>query len=351
LRMDATHELIDTTEPHFLKEFHAKLNSEGRKITIVAEDARNLNTLLSSDGYNFDGVWADDFHHEVRVLLNGDNQAYYADFTGSTKDLAETIRKGWFYSGQKSECSGENRGTDPTTLKSMKKFVYCIQNHDQIGNRAMGERLNHQITLEAYKVASALLLMLPQTPMLFQGQEWATSSPFCYFTDHNDELGKLVTEGRRKEFSKFKEFSDPEVREKIPDPQGKSTFESSKVKWDEISKQPHAAVHKFYQAMLKLRKDEPVFKHLERTSMDVMEISENTIAIVRRGSGSDKPVVGIFKMKGGEETVSFDKFNLGGLKAVFTSEDASFRVSDKAAAPIVSEKEVKFSGPAVVILK
>lgn len=106
----------------------------------------------------------------------------------------------------------------------------CIQNHDQIGNRAMGERLNHQLSPHLYKTASALLLLIPATPMLFQGQEFSSSSPFQYFTDHNAELGKLVTEGRRREFGKFKAFNDPATREKIPDPQAQTTFENSKLK-------------------------------------------------------------------------------------------------------------------------
>jgi len=219
----------------------------------------------------------------------------------------------------------------------------------------MGERLNHQISSESYKVASGLLLALPQTPMLFQGQEWAATSPFCFFTDHNPELGKLVTEGRRKEFSKFKEFSDPEVREKIPDPQGEATFTMSKVKWDELSEHPHAAVLKFYKAALKLRKDEPVFNHLERTFLDAEAVSENSIVVVRRGKEGEKPVACIFKFKGGDESISFDKVsilkNLGSLKPIFTSEDAEFRVSDNSKAPVVSGSEVKFSGPAVVYLK
>src|SRR5690606_7489008 len=146
-----------------------------------------------------DGVWADDFHHQVRVHAAGDREGYFADFSGTAADLAATIARGWFFTGQHSAHMGGPRGTDPQPL-APPQFVVCIQNHDQIGNRADGARLSHAIGAPEYRAVSALLLLAPQTPLLFMGQEWAASTPFLYFTDHNEELGRLVTQGRREEF-------------------------------------------------------------------------------------------------------------------------------------------------------
>ena len=126
--------------------------------------------------------------------------------------------------------------------------MICLQNHDQIGNRAFGERLSHQIDLSAYSAATALLLCTPETPMLFMGQEWAASSPFLFFTDHHAELGELVTQGRRQEFQHFSTFADPTIRETIPDPQAESTFRASKLNWDECEREPHAGIRNLRKA-------------------------------------------------------------------------------------------------------
>ena len=163
-----------------------------------------------------------------------------------------TLRQGWFFTGQHSAHLGERRGTDPAGLRP-EQFVVCIQNHDQIGNRADGGRLNHEVDLATYRALSALLTFVPNTPLLFMGQEWAASSPFMFFTDHAPDLGRKVTEGRRQEFSAFSAFADPAKREAIPDPQSPETFEQSRLDWGEISRPPHAGIRRLYQRMLELR--------------------------------------------------------------------------------------------------
>src|SRR5262249_39504061 len=145
------------------------------------------------------GVWADDFHHKVRVSLAGDNEGYYRDYDGSMSGLADVLNRGWLYTGQFSEHLQDYRGTDPRGIPP-RRFVFCLQNHDKSGNRALGERLHHQIDLAQYRAASVLMLCAPATPMLFMGQEWATTRPFLYFTDHSEEIGREVTKGRRREF-------------------------------------------------------------------------------------------------------------------------------------------------------
>eukprot|EP00026_Physarum_polycephalum_P004744 Phypoly_transcript_04767.p1 GENE.Phypoly_transcript_04767~~Phypoly_transcript_04767.p1 ORF type:complete len:489 (-),score=70.47 Phypoly_transcript_04767:70-1536(-) len=350
-RLDATHAIVDYSSPHVLQELVAKSRAAvgDRKLYFFAEDDRNDVVLVTREN-GLDSLWADDFHHQVRVALAGDNESYFANFTGSTKDMADTIRKGWFFCGQKVPDSGEPRGTDPTNAVSkLIHFCCCIQNHDQIGNRAMGERLNHQIASNLYKTASALLLLVPETPMLFQGQEWASSSPFQYFTDHNAELGKLVTEGRRKEFGKFKAFNDPATREKIPDPQAESTFQNSKLKWDEIHTPNHGPVLKLYQALLKLRQSEASLQDSERSSTHVEAIDDGALLLVR------KDLAFIFNLK--DRTVTFDlsKFPQVGSKSVeiiLTTEDAPFITSnDKSQAPTLEKNQVRFSRASAVVLR
>jgi maltooligosyltrehalose trehalohydrolase len=212
LRLDATHALQDDSEVHFLAELALRVDERAgdRCIVLVAEDERNLDRLVrppAHGGFGLDAVWSDDFHHHLRRHLAGDAHGYFRCFSGQTGDIATTIRRGWFFVGRGGgEC--ESRGTDPSGIP-LHRFVFCLQNHDQVGNRAFGDRLHHQVDLAAYRAAAALLLCAPETPLLFMGQEWAASSPFLYFTDHEPELGSKVTEGRRSEFSAFPAFADP----------------------------------------------------------------------------------------------------------------------------------------------
>jgi maltooligosyltrehalose trehalohydrolase len=142
-------------------------------------------------------------------------------------------------------------------------MVFCIQNHDQVGNRPFGSRLHHRIDPALFKAVTAVLLFAPETPLLFMGQEWAASSPFLYFTDHHAELGRLVTDGRRKEFSRFAAFADEKTRARIPDPQAESTFVASQLPWNEIETADHAGVLRLYQSLLTLRRREPALRSLE----------------------------------------------------------------------------------------
>ncbi len=287
LRVDATHALIDDSPTHFLKELAQRVRQSlpaNRTCLIIAEDNRNHATLLrpAPDGYDLDGVWADDFHHHVRRLLAGDDEGYYQDYSGDTGDIAKTMRQGWFYTGQLSACWNRPRGSDPQGVP-LTRFVYCIQNHDQVGNRAAGDRLNENTSLSAFRAASALLLFSPATPLLFMGQEWAASTPFCYFTDHPEPLGRQVTEGRRKQFRYFKAFRDPESRERIPDPQAAATFSRSRLDWQERERQPHAGVLRFYRHLLAFRRNQLAPPSRESEDFQVEEIAEHTLALKRRG--------------------------------------------------------------------
>jgi maltooligosyltrehalose trehalohydrolase len=280
LRLDATHALQDDSPRHFLSELSAAIDAHaGRPVTLVAEDHRNLASLVTprdAGGLGIDAVWADDFHHQLRVHTAHDDEGYYGDFTGSTSHIADTIRQGWFFTGQSAPSHGGPRGTDPCGL-APEQFVVCIQNHDQIGNRADGARLNHQVDLATYRALAALLLLVPETPLLFMGQEWAASSPFLFFTDHHAELGRQVTRGRREEFSSFRAFADPRQREAIPDPQDPQTFARSQLRWEELAREPHAGVWRLYQRLLELRRSRPT--PLTRRDVSVEAVDGHTLRL------------------------------------------------------------------------
>lgn len=292
LRFDATHAIGDwgkspdrieeaPGKPHLLRDIADSVASLTPKRFLIAEDERNDPSLVRELG--FDAIWADDFHHQVHVGLTGERDGYYAAFSGSAKDLAETINEGWFYRGAVSPVTGEPRGHDARDL-SPECFVYCIQNHDQIGNRAFGHRLKGD---DAFEAATALLLFLPMTPLLFMGQEWGATTPFLYFTDHEPELGRLVTEGRRKEFAKFDAFADASQREKIPDPQAAATFESSRLDWSEVAAADHARIVETCRCMLRLRREDAVLSKSGRGGLRADVVAGEPILIVTRSLGDE----------------------------------------------------------------
>jgi len=349
LRLDATHALADDGPEHLLVELSRRVEDESdRPIVLVAEDERNLDRLVrsrASGGHGLSGVWSDDFHHHVRRLLAGDSEGYYRGFSGATGDLAETIRRGWFFTGQVSPYTGRPRGSDPSGIP-LHRFIVCLQNHDQVGNRPAGDRLHHAIGLAEYRAASALLLLVPETPLIFMGQEWAASTPFLYFTDHHDELGRAVTEGRRAEFAAFSAFADPASRGRIPDPQSADTMARSRLRWEERGEMPHAGVWRMYRELLGIRRELGSGLHVEALDAD-------TVAL-RRGSrgGSDYLLVARLRGRGTVEAagalVAADAW-----RQILTSEDPPF--AENGRAPQVNagpaRVSIRFAGPAAVLLR
>ena len=255
LRLDATHAIIDASPQHILIDLVKVARELSPAQLLIAEDDRNLAELVTVNG--LDALWADDFHHQLRVTLSGERAGYYAAYEPSAQGVADVINHGWLYVGQRHPLSGQPRGTSPGAL-SAEALVYCIQNHDQIGNRALGDRLHSVAGYDAFRAASLLLLFLPATPLLFMGQEWAANTPFLYFTDHDAELGAQVREGRRREFAAFPDFADDTAREAIPDPQATATFEASKLRWSERALPEHRATLELYRAALALRRRDAV---------------------------------------------------------------------------------------------
>jgi maltooligosyltrehalose trehalohydrolase len=291
LRLDATHAIRDESPRHLLAELADIAHERGAYL--IAEDERNTCDILvreNGEGAHLDAAWADDFHHQIRVALTGVQEGYFQSYKGRAEDLARVLENGWFYTGQsypfwKGRPRGESCRHLPTST-----FVTCIENHDQVGNRARGERLAHLIGPSAYRAASALLCLSPYPPLLFMGQEWAASTPFLYFTDHAGELGRKVSEGRQKEFATAG-INQQLAAEDVPDPQLPETFLRSKLSWEELRQGPHAAVFELYRRCLDFRATVLKGKVLDRSMWSVGAF-ERAVAIRYRGcEGAERLVV------------------------------------------------------------
>ncbi len=280
LRLDATHELEPGGDPHILGELARVARSCSPAAVLFAEDSRNDPRALLDHG--LDAVWSDDFHHALHVLLTSEQDGYYGAFSGHLSDLAQVIERGQLFEGQLS-ASGKPRGKSAAGVPAQ-RFVFALQNHDQVGNRAHGERLHTLAGLDAFCAASLLLLFLPATPMLFMGQEWAASAPFLYFSDHAGELGMRVSHGRRQEFGHFSAFRDADIAQ-IPDPQAESTFLRSKLDWSERRWPEHAQTLALYRRALELRRTDAVLSAARELSVGTLG---NTLWAVRRNAHGER---------------------------------------------------------------
>ncbi len=256
LRFDAVHEFIDRSAIHFMEQMSAEVErlsaTVGREHYLIAESDLNDPRVIrprEAHGYGMDSQWSDDFHHALFTLLytkEGD-RGYYRDF-GTLADLHKALKHAYVFDGQYSTYRKSKHGRMADGL-SAHHFVHFDQNHDQVGNRALGERLEHLCGMDAAKVALGLVLMAPYVPMLFMGEEFAASTPFMYFADHDDEeMRKNVAEGRKQE---FKDFA---IGDDLPDPEELETFMRSKLNWDELNEGKHAEMLAWTKSLIKLRR-------------------------------------------------------------------------------------------------
>ncbi|MFC5730386.1 MULTISPECIES: malto-oligosyltrehalose trehalohydrolase [Nocardioides] len=260
LRLDAVHALADGSGTHLLEEMAVEVAAlsahQRRPLTLIAESDLNDPLLVrprEARGYGLDAQWSDDFHHAVHVALTGETTGYYADFEPLSA-LKKVCEEGFFHAGTWSSFRGREHGVPiDTDVMPTWRLVVCNQNHDQIGNRAVGDRLTEHLDADQLKCAALLTLCGPFTPMLFQGEEWAASSPFQFFTSHPEpELGKATAEGRIAEFERM--GWDPAV---VPDPQDPQTFLRSKLDWSELESGDHAEVLAAYRRLIELRRTWP----------------------------------------------------------------------------------------------
>jgi maltooligosyltrehalose trehalohydrolase len=285
LRLDAVHALLDRSATHLLEQLStevAELAAQlGRPLVLVAESDLNDPRLVrppAAGGLGLDAAWSDDLHHALHVALTGERDGYYADYHGAV-DLADGLAHGFTFRGQRSEHRGRRHGRDPVGLGG-ERFVVCSQNHDQVGNRARGERLGHLAGRGAQEAAAAVVLTSAFVPLLFQGEEWATDRPFPYFADHGDpQLVEAVRQGRLEEFSAF-----GWRREDLLDPEGPEAFEAARLDWSELDDPDHAATLAWYRALIALRasSDDLLDRDLAAVGADV--VAGGAALLVTRGA-------------------------------------------------------------------
>ncbi len=283
LRLDAVHAILDTSALHILEELAInveKLSAHlGRDLFLIAESDLNDPRIVrarEAGGYGLDAQWSDDFHHALHSVLTGERNGYYADF-GKLEHLALALEEAYVYGGRFSPYRDRVHGRPATGVPGT-RFLGYIQNHDQIGNRATGDRLAQLVSPELVKVAAAVVLTSPFVPMLFQGEEWGATTPFLYFTDHPDEeLGRAVSEGRKREFASF--GWDPA---EIPDPQDRATFGRSKLDWDEPERDVHAEIARWYRQLIRLRKELPELAAGDLDSVTAVFDEDQRALIVQR---------------------------------------------------------------------
>ena len=361
LRLDATHALVDQSDTHIVAALaRAVREAAPARVILHAEDHRNEARMLerpSEGGWGLDGVWADDFHHVIRRMVAGDAHGYYADFAGTAEELAAVLRQGWLYTGQPSKHAKGPRGTRADRVP-MYRFVVCLQNHDQVGNRAIGDRVHHAIPPETWRAASVVLLTAPMTPLLFMGQEWAASTPFLYFTDLEPEMGTRVTEGRRAEFADFPSFSSAGGSEKVPDPQAAQTFEASRLRWDEHTQGEHARVLALYRQLLALRRKHDALSGGDELEGEAVAPDSETVVFRRPFDGGAFWVVARFT-SGGEVDLTDAASRLGhdirgvSLDVVLDTEHGEFTSSPQAIdLSIMSAATIiRFARPGAIILE
>ncbi|HEY4212027.1 MAG TPA: malto-oligosyltrehalose trehalohydrolase [Steroidobacteraceae bacterium] len=260
LRFDAVHAIHDDSDTHFLTEIAQRVRSgpgKERPLYLVLENGANESHLLGPEGgpTTFDAQWDDDIHHCLHTILTGESDGYYSDYAERPHPmLCRCLAEGFAYQGEMSEHEGHARGESSGHLPPT-AFVTFLQNHDQIGNRALGERIGHLVKNEAaLQAAVAIVLLAPSPPMLFMGEEWSAREPFPYFCDFEPDLAAKVREGRKREFARFARFSSPQGGDSIPDPTSPATLESARLNWNHLKEPAHAAWLDHYRRLLAIRR-------------------------------------------------------------------------------------------------
>jgi maltooligosyltrehalose trehalohydrolase len=286
LRLDATQQMFDSSPVHILTEIGRRVREMARgRATIISSENEPQETKIvrpvEQGGYGLDGLWNDDFHHSAMVAMTGRNEAYYTDYHGTPQELISAVKYGYLYQGQHYSWQKQRRGTPALDLDPS-VFVSFIQNHDQIANTARGERVHSQTSPGRYRAMTALMLLAPATPMLFQGQEFAASTPFLYFFDHTPELASMVKSGRMEFLRQFPSIrslieADSDVGACLADPGSLDTFERCKIDWSE--RERHSDAYALHADLLRLRREAPVFGAGREGELDGAVLGSEALAL------------------------------------------------------------------------
>jgi maltooligosyltrehalose trehalohydrolase len=290
LRLDATDNIYDASDRHVLTDINDRVrHAAGRRATIIIaeNEAQQVRLVRAAGqgGYGLDGVWNDDFHHTARVALTGQREAYYTDYCGSPQELVSAVKWGYLYQGQWYNWQGKRRGS-PTRGLTPSTFIHYLENHDQVCNSGFGERIHASAKPGCFRALTALLLLGPATPLLFQGQEFGASAPFTFFADHNPELAKAVRKGRKEFVSQFPSLAQPESQARIPDPSLWETFQACKL--DLSERESHKEIYRLHQDLLRLRREDAVFRSQGAGGFDGAVIGPKALALRFFGEQSDR---------------------------------------------------------------
>lgn len=308
LRIDAVHAILDHSPRLFLEELavavHNFAKKTNRHIYVIAESHLNDARIINSPekgGFDLDAVWNDDFHHSLQVLLTDDRQGYYADF-GTVQQFAKAYREGFVYSGEYAPFWKRRRGTPSLHLPGH-RFVVFSQNHDQVGNRILGERLSQLVPFDSLKLAAACVILSPCVPLLFMGEEYGETAPFYYFISHSDpELIEAVRMGRQKEFASFK------LQVNCPDPGDKSTFQTVKLNHKLRNQGNYRILLEFYRELFRLRKELPALYTLSKEQLKVISYEEEKVMFVQRWSNENEVLI-LFNFNKQEQCISLPVLN------------------------------------------
>lgn len=289
LRLDAVQAIHDASPVHVLAELsqEARQTADGRSIILIAEcESQLVDTIepVERGGWGLDAVWSDDFHHVCRVAATGRSEAYYTDYKGTAQELVSAVKRAFLYQGQRYQWQKKPRGTVVKDQPGC-AFVFYIQNHDQVANQLWSDRLDAKTNPAVLRVLTALLLLAPETPMLFMGQEFAASSPFLFFTDHGPDLAKSVHHGRRQFLAEFPSYGSDSAQALIPDPNDPAVFERSKLILTE--RQRHAAWYALHKDLLHIRRDDLVIAAQARDRVDGAVIGSQAFILRYFGAGDD----------------------------------------------------------------
>ncbi|HEX7318716.1 MAG TPA: malto-oligosyltrehalose trehalohydrolase [Pyrinomonadaceae bacterium] len=284
LRIDATQSIKDESDAHFLADLTREVRdaARGRETIVVGEnEPQDARMILD---FGLDGLWNDDFHHAAMVALTGRNEAYYSDYKGTPQEFVSSAKYGFLYQGQRYKWQRDRRGT-PTFRLDPHAFVNFIQNHDQVANSARGLRAHRLTSPGRLRAMTALMLLLPSTPMLFMGQEFAASAPFHYFADHEPDLAEKVRRGRAEFLAQFRSIATRETRKRLPDPDALETFERCKL--DHRERDSHREVYELHRDLLRLRRDDAVFNAQEPRALDGAVLGQQAFVLRYFGNDSD----------------------------------------------------------------